>query len=221
MNKTLSWRQAEHISLGTTASAFRRTSKEIAGAQTSPLSEIRRGTATKSNPDNPPADDISSVESRAPETNAAAPQLNPRECTQFLTFWLEVTEMPCVTLVSIVPDGATVAKTFMRRDLDAAAVWVATQQKNGRNVYFQPNETQSGCVRKPRKTDMVAVVCRFADIDPVDERYSLAEERDRLRRLAEHQSLSIDRLPDSNHRFRQRLTVAVGSHPRTAYGRGH
>ena len=93
--------------------------------------------------------------------------------------------MPCVTLVSIIPDGTTTTKTFSRDDLDAAAIWVAAQQGDGRNVYFQPNETQPGCIRKPGKEDIVAIVSRFADIDPADDRYPLAEERDRLGRLAE------------------------------------
>jgi hypothetical protein len=60
-----------------------------------------------------------------------------------------------------------------------------TNQRTGRNIYFQPNETSLDCARKRRKADMAVVKCRFADIDPDDEHHQLADERDRLRRLAE------------------------------------
>ena len=105
---------------------------------------------------------------------------------QFLQFWMEVTEAPHVTLVSIIPDGQTTTYTFERGDLSAAKSWIAERQRGGRNIYFQPNETHPGCNKKPSKQDMPAALCRFADIDPVDDQCPLADERGRLARLAEH-----------------------------------
>jgi hypothetical protein len=68
--------------------------------------------------------------------------------------------------------------------MDAARNWVADHQRTGRNVYFQPNETRADCSKKPGKGDMVASLCRFADVDPDDAHFPLADERGRLSRLA-------------------------------------
>ena len=113
----------------------------------------------------------------------AAPTLDTAECVLFLQFWMEVTDAPHVTLVSIVPDGKTETSTFGRGDLDAAKSWVAERQGAGCNIYFEPNETRPGCNNKPAKTDMMAALGRFGDIDPLDDQFPLADERDRLARL--------------------------------------
>jgi hypothetical protein len=111
------------------------------------------------------------------------------ECERFIRFWFEVTETLHVTLVAILPDSQSVhAKTFTDGALEAACNWIADHQRSGRNIYFQPNETPFDCARKPRKADMVAATCRFADIDPDDEHYPLVDERHRLIQLAEHLS---------------------------------
>ena len=108
------------------------------------------------------------------------------ESAQFLQLWTQVTDVTHVTLVSIHPlTGAIAARSFVRGEGDALSEWIAGYQQNGRNVYFTPNETRPDCARKPGKTDMVAAVCRFADVDPEDTHLSLAEERDRLHRLAD------------------------------------
>jgi predicted P-loop ATPase len=65
------------------------------------------------------------------------------------------------------------------------ATWIADAQRAGRNVYFQPNETFSNCASKPGKSQIMAGLCRYADIDPADG-FPLADERDRLGRLADH-----------------------------------
>ena len=106
------------------------------------------------------------------------------ECCQFLQLWMEVTGAPHITLTSIVPDGKTATSTFGHDGLDAAAIWIAAGQADGRNLYFQPNETMPACDKKPAKLDMMAALCRFADIDPLDDQFSLAEERERLAGLA-------------------------------------
>ena len=66
--------------------------------------------------------------------------------------------------------------------------WIAEHQAAERNVYYQPNETAPRCNHKPGKADMVAALCRFADVDPLDMQFPLADERDRLARLADYLS---------------------------------
>src|SRR5262249_49188821 len=117
------------------------------------------------------------------------------EFLRFLQFWMDVTGMPHITLVGIVPDGSTDTATFQRASLDSAERWIEARQSQGTNLYFQPNETLPGCVRKPRKVDIVAAHCRFADIDPADDQYSLAEERHRLLRLADYLAADEDFAP--------------------------
>jgi hypothetical protein len=119
--------------------------------------------------------------------NADAPTPNVAECEQFMQFWTGVSDTHHITLVAILPDSQAVhARTFTDQSWGAACNWIADHQATGRNIYFQPNETPPNCARKPRKTDMVAATCRFADIDPDDEHYPLVEERHRLIQLADH-----------------------------------
>jgi hypothetical protein len=121
--------------------------------------------------------------------NAGAPIPSVAECIQFMRFWIDVTEVPHITLIAIAPDfPIIVARTFAPADFEAAVPWIAEQQAAERNVYFQPNETAPRCNHKPGKADMVAAQCRFADIDPVDEQFPLADERSRLVRLADYLS---------------------------------
>lgn len=104
---------------------------------------------------------------------------------QFLRLWTQVTDVLHVTLVAILPDTQVVhARTFPRSAEDAACAWIADHQATGRNIYFQPNETRPDCSKKPGKSDMIAAVCRFADVDPDDAHFPLADERERLNRLA-------------------------------------
>ena len=50
--------------------------------------------------------------------NADAPLLGLAECVQFMRFWIDVTEVPHVTLIAIAPDlPIIVARTFARGDL--------------------------------------------------------------------------------------------------------
>jgi hypothetical protein len=127
--------------------------------------------------------EVAAVEARL-EVPAEEPA-GDTEAAQFLRLWTEVTDAPHVTLVAILPDTQVVhARTFPRGATDKAAAWIADHQATGRNVYFQPNETRADCRRKPGKNDMVAALCRFADIDPNDAHFPLAEERDRLAHLA-------------------------------------
>ena len=117
--------------------------------------------------------------------NACAPTNDLIEVAQFVTFWMTVTGVGHVTLVSIQPDAGTDTRTFQRGDDYAMSVWIADAQRAGRNIYFQPNETFPDCARKPAKSAMMAGLSRFADIDPAD-CFPLAEERNRLERLADH-----------------------------------
>ena len=108
-----------------------------------------------------------------------------------MRFWTDVTEAPHLTLIAIAPDlPIIVARTFAHGDFDAGVQWIAEQQTAERNVYFQPNETAPRCNHKPAKADMVAALCRFADVDPLDKQFPLADERNRLAQLAD--SLSRD-----------------------------
>jgi hypothetical protein len=113
----------------------------------------------------------------------AAPALDLAECERFADFWCDTTGAPHITLTAIVPDGHTNTTTF-RRGTSTLRGWIAARQQEGAGIYFQPNETPSGCTRKPAKDKMIAALCRHADIDPDDENHPLAEERDRLARLA-------------------------------------
>ncbi len=117
--------------------------------------------------------------------NADVPTFDPVEVAQFCQFWLTLTGVDHITLVSIQPDAGTDARTFHRGDDYEMATWVGEAQRAGRNVYFQPNETFPDCASKAAKNQMMAGLCRFADIDPADG-FPLADERDRLSRLADH-----------------------------------
>jgi hypothetical protein len=117
--------------------------------------------------------------------NADATLPDMIECARFAAFWCEATGLPHLTLTAITPDGATTTATFQRGESHKLCDWIARAQSAGRNVYFQPNETPAGCVSKAAKQHMVAAVCRHADIDPADELAPLAEERERLARLAD------------------------------------
>jgi hypothetical protein len=113
-------------------------------------------------------------------------ELDITECVQFLQLWAKVTGATHVTICAILPDATVVhARTFPRGAEDAAGAWIADHQRTGRNIYWQPNETKPDCRKKPGKADMVAALCRFADVDPDDRNVPLAEERARLHRLAE------------------------------------
>ena len=117
--------------------------------------------------------------------NAETPTPDLAACEAFAAFWCRLTGAPHITLTTITPDGPTTTATFARGQAAALRGFIADAQRDGRNVHFHPNETPSGCTRKASKKDMVAVLCRHADVDPMDDRFPLAEERDRLHRLAE------------------------------------
>ena len=52
--------------------------------------------------------------------NADAPIPNVAECVQFMRFWIDVTEVPHITLIALAPDfPIIVARTFVRGDFDA------------------------------------------------------------------------------------------------------
>ena len=116
---------------------------------------------------------------------AEEPSLDLTECARFITFWSEITGTLHITLTSIVPDGHTTTATFSRGEDDRMGEWIAARQKAGCNMYFQPNETPPDCDKKPAKREMLAVLCRHADIDPVVPQFPLADERERLFKLAE------------------------------------
>ncbi len=78
-------------------------------------------------------------------------------------------------------------------DPTLAVAWIETQQ--GRNVYFEPNETQRGCARKPTKGAIVAAMARHVDIDPCDGEFPFAEERGRLLKLAAVLAAAPDAAP--------------------------
>ena len=46
---------------------------------------------------------------------------------------------------------------------------------------------------------MVAALCRFADVDPLDKQFPLADERNRLAQLADSSSRDPDVCPDRDH----------------------
>lgn len=117
-------------------------------------------------------------------TSTALPDL--QHSGQFLRFWLDITQAGHVTLVAIVPDGRTTTCTFETGEIDRALLWIDDRQREHHNLYFQPNETRPDCAKKPGKADIVALLSRFADIDPADEHFPLPDERDRLMHLAKH-----------------------------------
>src|SRR5205823_1796707 len=107
------------------------------------------------------------------------------ECERFVGFWCQLTGAPHITLTAITPDGPTITVTFNCRQGGRLRDWIAREQSDSRNIYFQPNETPADCAKKPAKHEMVAAHCRHADVDPDDDNYPLAEERTRLLALAE------------------------------------
>ena len=112
-----------------------------------------------------------------------APAVDLAECGQFVQFYMDVTGTHHVTLVGIIPDGATTARTFSYDD-ERMADWITRHQQNGCNVYFQANETKPDCAKKPAKGELISALCRFADIDPLDDLFPFADERHRLGRVA-------------------------------------
>jgi hypothetical protein len=109
------------------------------------------------------------------------------EALAFATQWLELTGVGHITLTAIpAAGGATTTKTFAPQTFEIMSRWVENAQRQRNNVYFQVNETHPDCRRKPAKTDMIAAVCRHADIDPQDAVFPYAEERARLHRLVEY-----------------------------------
>lgn len=117
--------------------------------------------------------------------NADTPTLSLEEVDQFLRYWSDTTGVGHVTLVAIMPDGGTSASTFRVADADARDAWITKAQSEGRNVYWQVNETFLECSRKPSKADMMAALARNGDLDP-DYGLPLPEERERLHRLARY-----------------------------------
>jgi hypothetical protein len=117
--------------------------------------------------------------------NAETPMLDLAACGRFALFWRQVAEAPHMTLTAIYETGGTDTQTFAPADDDAMGEWIAARQGMGANIYFTPNETQPHCAVKPQKADMVAALCRHADIDPQDDAFPMAEERARLAQLAD------------------------------------
>ena len=112
---------------------------------------------------------------------------DPAAIREFLAFWASVTGVPHITLTAIAPDtGLISTQTFNSGDLDAVCQWILENQRDQKGRYFQPNETPPGCIRKPAKADMVAALCRHADIDPQDDQFEFTTERERLTKLANH-----------------------------------
>lgn len=117
--------------------------------------------------------------------NAETPMLDLAACQQFALFWCQVSEAPHLTLTAIYETAGTDTETFGAADDDALGEWIAARQGMGANIYFTPNETPPHCAVKPGKADMVAALCRHADIDPQDDAFPLAEERARLAKLVD------------------------------------
>ena len=107
--------------------------------------------------------------------NAETPTPDLAACEAFVALWCRLTGAPHITLTAITPDGPTTTATFARGQAAALRGFIADAQRDGRNVYFQPNETPPGCATKAAKKAMVAVLCRHADVDPVDDRFPFAE----------------------------------------------
>jgi hypothetical protein len=86
--------------------------------------------------------------------NGAAPALDLTECAKFIELWSRIADTPHVTLTAITPDGPTTTATFTKADTKKATPWIKRHQDNGRNIYFQVNETPDRCVKKPNKEMM-------------------------------------------------------------------
>lgn len=124
--------------------------------------------------------------------NAESPLYDLAECERFARFWMDAANAPHLTLTALHHSGASETQTFGPADLDALTAWVQRQQQAAKNVYFTPNETAPGCTKKPDKGSMAAVLCRHADIDPADDLFPLADERQRLAGLAEYLTADAD-----------------------------
>lgn len=118
--------------------------------------------------------------------NAESPLYDLAECERFARFWMTTASAPHLTLTALHHSGASETQTFGSGDTDQMSAWILRQQQAAKNVYFTPNETAPGCTKKPDKASIAAVLCRHADIDPRDDQFPLADERQRLAGLAEH-----------------------------------
>ena len=129
--------------------------------------------------------------------NAATLSLDTVEYESFVRLWLELTGTGHITLTAIPPaGGATTTATFAPIRVEAMGRWLQIHQAANKNVYFQVNETHPQCARKPAKGDIIAALCRRADVDPMDDDYPYMDERDRLHRLAAFEQL---RYAAANH----------------------
>jgi hypothetical protein len=116
--------------------------------------------------------------------NAATLSVDTVECESFVRLWLELTGAGHITLTAIpAAGGATTTATFAPIRFEAMTRWLEIHQAVNKNVYFQVNETHPRCARKPAKGDIIAALCRHADVDPMDDDHPYFDERDRLHRL--------------------------------------
>ena len=84
--------------------------------------------------------------------NADFPTFDPVEVAQFCQFWLTLTGVDHITLVSIRPDAGTDARTFHRGDDYEMATWVGEAQRAGRNVIFSRTEPSPTAPARPPRT---------------------------------------------------------------------
>lgn len=74
-------------------------------------------------------------------------------------------------LVSIDPENRRPPRTFMVRGRWAAAVaWIHVENRDGGNIYWQPNRVRRGLDGKAGKPDIVGARFFQVDIDPVEGR---------------------------------------------------
>ncbi|MEE1876813.1 AAA family ATPase [Altererythrobacter litoralis] len=98
-----------------------------------------------------------------------------------------------IHLVAIIPDGATIGRSF-GIDIETAIAWATAQNGQGKNVYWTVNGVRAGVNKKPTKADITHARFVHVDIDPPkdgsawDRNKALAD----LQGLASQPSLVID-----------------------------
>jgi len=135
-----------------------------------------------------PADEQASIVSALDET-AQSGQAQPGQLAPdaagailFLERWMDGSE-PRSLLVSIVPDSPTThGHTFDLPGDDAMAQWIERCNRVA-GLYWTVNACKPDLTKKARKADIEWLLGIWGDLDPIKGR-DLAEERDRLRRLA-------------------------------------
>lgn len=104
---------------------------------------------------------------QAPDRPQVDARNDPRAGLRFILDRLGPT-----TLVAIHPDGTDriTGQWLDDASMEAAVEWAERKNRAGFNLYFTPNLPRVSLAKKPRKADIEAIRCLYADVDAKDGR---------------------------------------------------